>query len=159
VNYCTAIPFLVALIYYFIPDKLSTPRKLTLISWTTLALVMIIPCKGAFDPIVRSIESIAILVEREPALLAVLRIFSHNIIILALCALLGKAYLGFTVALTGIVAREIAKDYPLNVLLGAHTLLELYSYSLATTRRKRELIEAVAYLAVAALFEVIAIRF
>ena len=158
-NYCTIIPFLVALVYYFIPDKLSSPKKLTLISWTTLALVMTIPCKGAFVPVVRSIESIAKLVESEPIFLAMFRIFLHNMIILALCALLGKVYLGFTVALTGIVARELAKGYPVNVLLGAHTLLELYSYSLATTRRKRELVEAVAYLAVAAAFEVITIRF
>ena len=158
-NYCIILPFLVALAYYFIPDKFSSPKRLTLISWITLALVMLIPCKGTFAPVVSSIESIARLVEHEPIFLAMLRIFFHNMIVLALCALLGKVYLGFTVALTGIVAREIAKGYPVNVLLGAHTLLELYSYSLATVRRKRELIEAVAYLAVAAAFEVIAIRF
>ncbi len=158
-NLCEVIPFLVAIIYYFIPKNLSTPKKLTIISWLTLALVMLIPCRDAYVFVTNYIKEIAIVVEKLPPYLSVLKIFVHNLLVLVLCALIGRVYLGFTVALTAIIAREIAKGYPINVLLGAHTVLELYAYSLATSRRKRELVESIAYLFLAAVFEVIAIRF
>ena len=158
-NFCELIPFLVAIIYYFIPKNLSTPKKLTIISWLTLALVMLVPCRDAFAFVTNYIKDIAIAVEKLPPYLSVLKISAHNLLVLVLCALIGKVYLGFTIALTAIVTREIAEAYPINVLLGAHTILELYAYSLATSRRKRELVESIIYLFLAAVFEVIAIRF
>lgn len=103
--------------------------------------------------------NIASYVRSAPLYLAVLRIFLHNSVVLLLCALLGRAYLGFVLSLTSLLARELARGYPFQVVLGAHTLLEIYSYSLATTRRKRDLVKAVLYLMVAATVEAIAIRF
>ena len=158
-NFCYAIPFVLALIFYFLPQKLREPKALTLISWVALGLVMLIPCKGTFTEVVRALAKVARDVESSSFLIAFFKIFSHNLLILILCALFGRAYLGFMVGLTGIVSRELANGFSLKVLVGAHTLLELYAYSLATKRSKRTLVEAVAYLALAAAFEVIAIRF
>ncbi len=158
-NLCYLIPFTLALIFYSLPPSLSEPKRLTLVSWLFLAIAMTFPCKDVFGYAVRRIVEIAERVRAESLIVAVFDIFSHNLLVLMLCALIGKAYLGFTIGLTGIISREIASGYPLNVLLGAHTLLELYAYSLATTRRKRELVKATLYLLIAAAFEVIAIRF
>jgi len=111
------------------------------------------------EGIEKYVVNVANYVKSAPLYLAVLRIFLHNSVVLAFCALLGRAYLGFVLSFTSLLARELSRGYPFQVVFGAHTLLEIYSYSLATSRRKRDLVKAVLYLMIAATVEAIAIRF
>jgi len=146
----------VGIAYFFKAPK--DPLKLLIIGWLTVALVALVDCRLP-DSVSGYVVNVAQYVVEAPLPLAVLRIFLHNLVVLVFCAVLGRAYLGFVLASTALVSRQLAGGYPLEVVLGAHTLLEIYAYSLATTRRKRDLVNSVVYLMVAAMIEVIAIRF
>ncbi|ABU81881.1 hypothetical protein [Ignicoccus hospitalis] len=153
---CILIPIVIGIVFHVkAPDD---PTKLFLLGWITVALVSLFKCDVP-SAIKREIVEIADFARRSDPLLAIARIFQHNILILILSALLGKGYYGFAVSYTALVGSSLSRGYPLNVVLGAHTLLELYAYALATTRRKPDLVKSVLYLLVAAAFEVTAIRF
>ena len=80
-------------------------------------------------------------------------ILSHNLVVDVMCFLLGKAYLGYMLATTAFVAHQLARGYPWKVLIAAHTLLELYAYSLSTRRTLRDLAKSIVYLVLAAFIE------
>ncbi len=149
------IPIATAAAFWKLPSK---PYILLLASWVVVASLSAVPCVVPSNA-KEYILGVAHYVAHAPFYMAVARIFFHNLMITLLCFLLGRVYLGFVVAFTALVARSLSHGYPFQVVFGAHTLLELYAYSLAATRRKRELVKAVPYLLIAAIIEVTAIRF
>ena len=134
------------------------PLKLLALGWMLVAALSTINC-GVPAWLKSYVLNVANYVKSTDFFHGALRIFVHNLVVLLLCYILGKGYYGFVAANTALVSASLSRGYPFGVVFGGHTLLELYSYSLATTRRKRDLVKAVAYLALAAAFEETAIRF
>ena len=146
---CELIPLLAALLYYKYAPK--DPLKLTLVAWLTLAVLSFMPCSTTLSNVaIRRIHSI--LSTRSFSELF-LNIFINNLFVLILCFIIGKAYLGYIIATTAFVARALAKGYPITVVFGAHTVLELYAYSISTSKNLKNLAKAFLYLIVAALIE------
>jgi hypothetical protein len=57
------------------------------------------------------------------------------------------------VSLSGLTVNRFVNGNPWYVTLSAHTVLELYAYTLATTRSPRGLLASVFYLTLAAIIE------
>ncbi|UXD22903.1 hypothetical protein IPA_09475 [Ignicoccus pacificus DSM 13166] len=147
-NLCDFLPILMGIIYHkYAPRE---PLKLMLLSWLTLALVSSLPCIGSLAlQLATYVREIAV-TKGIGLLIAILK---NNLVVFALNVLLGPLYLGFSVTTTAMVARALASGIPWRVILGAHTPLELYAYSLATTREPKKIARGLVYLVIAALVE------
>jgi len=147
---CELIPLINA--YFFYKLKIHDALKLTAISWLALTILSLIPCTTFFSSLAVN-EIHKIIVHNQDIINLMTKILEHNVVIDILCFVLGKPYLGYMIATTAFTARQIAGGYPWRVISSAHTLLELYAYSLSTERTIRSLLLSIIYLVLAAFIE------
>ncbi|ALU12784.1 hypothetical protein EYM_07530 [Ignicoccus islandicus DSM 13165] len=148
---CELVPITVSLIYYGLRLRKLDPLKITLVEWVTIAAVASIGrCETFLSRMAyERIENLIV----GSALEIYVKIFTNNFLVLTLTALLKELYLGYVITITALVARHISKSYPLSVILGAHTILELYAYALALKGSKRSFLKGILYLLIAAFIE------
>ncbi len=128
-------------------------KVIAIIMWILLALMMAVNINTPYD-ITAYVRKIANITEENP-LMGALLIFINNSFVALMIRILGPIYAGLMIFNTAQAARHLCQCYPLKILFMPHTILELYSYSLAM---KGKLREALMYLAVAAVLEVLAVK-
>ncbi len=146
---CEIIAIVVATAFYF--SKVRDPLKLMFISWFTLAILSALPCKTFLSEL--ALQKIKHIVNVHDYTSLCCGIFINNMLVDIFTFILGPLYLGYVVATTSFVAHQLAQGYPLSVVLGAHTVLELYAYSLSATRKWENLLKSIIYLLLAAIIE------
>ncbi len=153
---CETVPIFTSILYYKLRLREKDPLRATFIQWVTIAvLVLLSGCSTYLSNLVE--QRIRHLLAQDDVLSIMTSIYFNNLLVMLLTSLLKEMYLGYVIATTALVAGNLSRGYPWNVVLGAHTLLELYSYSLALKGSKKALLLGSIYLLIAAGIESYAI--
>ncbi len=140
----------VLIIYRF--SKFET-SIVAFVMWLLLALLISVNARPTYD-LTGYVKKISMITQENP-LVGALIIFLNNAFVALMIRLLGPLYAGLVIFNTAQAIRELCHCYPLKLLFMPHTILELYSYSLAL---KRELKKALKLLAIAAIIEALTVK-